>query len=80
MMERHLASFATTRTDNPMTQTGIRSEFTYRGIRFRRGRKRADTSHHWIDQILVAGPWLVPVGTAVAAIQGSRHRSDESAE
>jgi hypothetical protein len=56
--ESHLRSFATLRPDNPLTQTGIRSEFTHHGLKSRLGRKRADLTHVWIDPILIAGPWV----------------------
>ena len=57
-------SFATIRPDNPVTQTGIRSELTHHGIRSRVGARRADVNHTWMDPIIVAGPWVaagVPV-------------------
>lgn len=66
--ETHLASFLTLRPDNPLTQTGVRSEFSYHGYSSRAGRKRADVAHQWIDPLLVAGPWVVTGGLAVATI------------
>ncbi|TDK28182.1 hypothetical protein E2F48_03575 [Arthrobacter crusticola] len=65
--EHHLASFATLRPDNPITQTGVLSEFTRHGIASRTGTKRADLNHQWMDPIIVGGPWLVMGGLAVAA-------------
>ena len=62
-IEHHLRSFATLRPDNPITETGVRSEFTHHGIASRIGRKRADVVHHTLDPVIVAGPWLL-VGTA----------------
>jgi hypothetical protein len=64
-IESHLASFVTGRPDNPITQTGIRSEFTHHGLASRTGTKRVDKNHMWLDPIIVGGPW-VAVG-AVAA-------------
>ena len=58
-VESHLLSFATTRPDNPVTQTGIRSEVTHHGLASRLGRGRADLAHTWMDPILVAGPWVL---------------------
>src|ERR1700710_2344949 len=55
----HLRSFATLHPDNPITQTGVRSEFTHHGIRSRFGKKRADLKHQWLDPIIVAGPWVL---------------------
>jgi hypothetical protein len=57
--ESHLRSFLTAHPDNPVTETGIRAEFTHHGLSSRLGKNRVDTRHEWIDPILVAGPWLV---------------------
>ena len=69
--ESHARSFATTRPDNPLTETGVKAEFTHHGVRSRLGQKRADVKHQWLDPIIVAGPW-VGVGAAllVAARRG----------
>lgn len=63
-VESHLASFLTLRPDNPITQTGIRSEFTHHGLASRTGTKRVDKNHAWIDPILVGGPWIA-AGAAI---------------
>jgi hypothetical protein len=65
-LESHLASFATARPDNPITETGIRTEFTHHGVRSRVGRNRADLTHLWIDPIIVAGPWIMASATVLA--------------
>jgi hypothetical protein len=57
-VESHLLSFATLRPDNPITETGIRSEFTHHGWKSRVGTKRVDKSHTWIDPVIVVGPWV----------------------
>jgi hypothetical protein len=60
--EHHLRSLLSLRPDNPITETGIKAEFSHKGIGSRFGRKRVDVKHMWIDPILVAGPWvIVPV-------------------
>jgi hypothetical protein len=64
-VESHLASFMTARPDNPITETGIRSEFTHHGLASRTGTKRVDKNHMWLDPIIVGGPW-VAVGAVVA--------------
>jgi hypothetical protein len=65
--ENHLRSFPTLHPDNPITETGVLSEFSRHGISSRFGQKRADTNHQWIDPIIVAGPWvLAAVGLAAA--------------
>jgi hypothetical protein len=57
--EHHLRSLLSSRPDNPITETGIKAEFSHRGIKSRFGRKRVDVNHAWIDPILIAGPWIV---------------------
>ncbi len=38
------------------------------------GQRRADVTHGWIDPLLVAGPWVVVGGTAVAVARGLARR------
>jgi hypothetical protein len=64
-VESHLASFLTLRPDNPITETGVLSEFTHHGVASRTGTKRVDKNHMWIDPILVGAPW-VAAGAAAA--------------
>jgi|tagenome__1003787_1003787.scaffolds.fasta_scaffold20471608_2 hypothetical protein len=68
-VEEHLKSFLTTRPDNPVTETGVRSEFTHSGLSSRLGTKRTDLVHHSLDPIVVAGPW---VAAAAGAVVGAR--------
>lgn len=80
-IESHLASFATLRPDNPLTETGIRSELKYQGWKARTGTTRVDNSHTWIDPILVAGPWLAVGLFSVRVVRGlSKTRSRRAAE
>lgn len=58
-VESHVATLFTRRPDNPITQTGIKTEFTHRGWRSRTGTTRVDTSHTWIDPLLIIGPWVL---------------------
>ena len=65
--EHHVKSLTTLRPDNPVTETGVLSEFRRGGLSSRFGQKRADTNHQWIDPIIVAGPWvLAAVGLTTA--------------
>jgi hypothetical protein len=73
-VESHLRSFATLRPDNPLTETGLRSEFTHHGLKSRFGRKRADLPHVWIDPILIAGPWIAAGGATALASRAVRKR------
>ncbi|GAB3221677.1 hypothetical protein [Mycolicibacterium hippocampi] len=60
--ESHVASLLTLRPDNPITQTGVWSEFTHNGFKARTGTTRVDNSHTWMDPFIVAGPWVVAGG------------------
>src|SRR3954453_22948677 len=57
-----LRSFTSLRPDNPVTQTGVLSEFTASGTS-RSG--RSDRRHHLLDPVIVAGPWVAAGGVAV---------------
>lgn len=73
--ESHLRSFATLRPDNPVTETGVLSEFSRHGASSRFGKRRADLNHQWIDPILVGAPWVLAGLGAVAAFRTWRkHR------
>lgn len=65
--EHHLRSLTTLHRDNPITHTGIFTDFARHGLRFRTGRRRADTGHQLIDPAAVGGPWFI-AGLGVAAI------------
>jgi hypothetical protein len=74
--ESHLLSFLSLRPDNPVTETGVLSEFSGHGISSRFGKKRADLSHQWMDPIIVAGPWILAGGLAAVALRALRkHRT-----
>lgn len=65
----HVRSLASLRPDNPITQTGVLSEFRRHPIRSRFGRGRVDIRHAWIDPIMVAGPWLIVALLVVRAVR-----------
>lgn len=73
-VEGHLTSFLTGHPDNPLTQTGVRSEFTHHGFSSRVGKQRADVNHHWIDPLIVGGPWILAGAGALAAVRALRRR------
>lgn len=65
-VESHLRSFTSLRPDNPLTQTGVRSEVSHHGLRSRVGTRRSDLVHQPLDPVIVAGPWVVAGGVAYA--------------
>jgi hypothetical protein len=67
--ESHLRSFATLRPDNPITETGVLSEFTRHGFSSRAGKNRADVKHHLADPLIIAGPWVLASGLACSAVR-----------
>ena len=68
-LESHLRSFLTLRPDNPITETGVLSEFSRHGIASRVGKKRADLAHQPLDPIIVAAPWVVAGGAAYVGLR-----------
>ncbi len=56
-LESTVASFATLRPDNPITQTGVLSEFSHHPIASRFRQQRADLAHQPLDPVIVAAPW-----------------------
>src|SRR3954468_25098899 len=64
--ESHARSFLTARPDNPITQTGVLSEFRRHGVQSRLGSARTDWRHQWLDPIIVGGPWVGAAGLAVS--------------
>lgn len=67
--ESHLRSLATLHPDNPVTETGVLSEFSRHGVGSRLGQKRADLNHQWMDPLVVAGPWLLAGAGAAAVVR-----------
>jgi hypothetical protein len=72
--ESILRSFATTRPDNPITQTGVLSELRRRGFASRVGQKRADVVHQSLDPVIVGGPGLLAGGVAYTVVKRLRRR------
>lgn len=62
----HLRSFLTLHPDNPVTETGVVSEFTRHGLSSRVGRKRADLKEQALVPVFAAGPWILAGGAAFA--------------
>jgi hypothetical protein len=68
-VENHVRSLLTLHPDNPITETGVLSEFTHQGLSSRIGHKRTDLVHQSLDPIIVAGPWVAAAGVASAGVR-----------
>ncbi len=72
--ESTLRSFLTLRPDNPITETGVLSEFGHHPIASRFGQGRADGRHQLLDPVIVAAPWVAAGALAYAVLRRSRSR------
>jgi hypothetical protein len=72
-----LRSFASTRPDNLLTETGIKAEVTHHGLRSRFGQGRTDLKHQWMDPVIVAGPWVAVAGGAYSVVRKVRRRAKD---
>lgn len=77
--EAHLKSLVSLRPDNPITQTGVLSEFKHHPVASRVGQKRTDLVHQPLDPIIVAGPWLAAGGLAYVGLRAIRRSRRGSA-
>lgn len=57
--EQGIVSLLKGRPDNPITETGVLSEFRRRGLSSRFRRNRVDQVHHALDPIIVGLPWVL---------------------
>jgi hypothetical protein len=72
-LESGLASAVALKPDNPVTETGVLSEFSHHGFASRWRRQRADVKHHALDPVLVVGPWVaIGAGATYVVIKGLR--------
>ncbi|MEU1395081.1 hypothetical protein ABZ403_03295 [Micromonospora zamorensis] len=68
-VESTFASFLSRHPDNPITETGVLSEFTHHGLPSRLRGKRVDRVHHLLDPVLVAAPWALAAGVGYLALR-----------
>jgi hypothetical protein len=78
-LESAVTSLLAGAPDNPIAETGVRSEVSHHGLTSRREAGRADVTHQLLDPVLIVGPWIAVVGGAayamiklVRAVAGSR--------
>jgi hypothetical protein len=68
-LQSNVRSFLTLHPDNPITETGVLSEYSYHGIRSRLGQNRADLRHQVLDPIVIGAPWAIRLGVAALGIK-----------
>ena len=71
--ESHVQSVLSASPDNPITESGIKAEFTYKGWQDRSRPNRVDRAHAWMDPLIVGGPWLLGgAAAATAVVKGAK--------
>ena len=73
-VESALRSLLTVRPDNPITETGVLGELKHHGVSSRLGHGRADVKHHWMDPVVVAGPWVAGALATFRLVRRLRRR------
>ena len=73
-LESNLRSLLTLHPDNPITETGVLSEFSHHGIASRFGKGRADVRHQALDPLIVAAPWVLRGGAVFLAVRALAKR------
>ncbi|HZR45591.1 MAG TPA: hypothetical protein VFA47_02710 [Candidatus Manganitrophaceae bacterium] len=58
VVESRIGAILRGRPDNPITETGILSEFKRNGLRSRWGEHRADVKHQPLDLLMFVGTWI----------------------
>ena len=76
-VESNLRSYASSRPDNPITETGVLAEFRNHGMSSRRS-NRADSKHHLVDPLIVGAPWAVRLGIVYMATKAVVKRRSKS--
>ena len=71
----HAQSFLTLHPDNPITETGFKSEFTHHGVASRLGQRRADVKHQMLDPFIVVGPWIAAAAAVYVLGRGAVRRA-----
>jgi hypothetical protein len=74
VLESTLRSFVSAHPDNPITETGVLSEFSHHGIASRVGQKRADLAYQPLDLMIVAAPWVLAGGVVYSVLKGLAKR------
>lgn len=68
----HVRSMATLRPDNPIAETGVRSESTRSGLALANRQEAGRPGHQPLDAIIVAGPWIAAGAAAYSGVRRVR--------
>jgi hypothetical protein len=71
-VEGTLSSWLTRQPDNPILETGLRTELWHSGLASRRESGRVDAAHHLLDPVIVAAPWLLGVAAGATVVRRVR--------
>jgi hypothetical protein len=74
VLESRLSALVEERPDNPITETGVLSEFKNGAYRTRFGQHRADLKHQPIDIALWAAPYVALAGGVYLAMRAMNDR------
>ena len=73
-LEAMAGSLVRLHPDNPVTETGVLSEFSSHGLSSRFGQHRVDVKHQLLDPIIVGGPWLLRAWLLGVGVRALRRR------
>lgn len=73
-------SFLTLRPDNPITETGVISEFRRHGMASRSGKGRVDVGHHLLDPLVAGLPWIASSWVGYRVVRQLRRRRSRSSD
>ena len=74
VFESRISALLSGRPDNPLTETGVMSEFKNQAYRTRFGQHRADLKHQPIDLVLWALPYAAIAGAVYFTAKAIEHR------
>ena len=75
VLESRAAALLTGRPDNPISETGVMSEFRNGAYRTRFGQHRADLGHQTIDILMWAAPYAAMAGGAYLLLKAVNGRN-----
>ncbi|MEU5843814.1 hypothetical protein [Rhodococcus sp. NPDC047139] len=77
VVESRIRAVLQGKPDNPVTESGLRSEITGHGGSARRRSPRADVKHQWLDPFVSGAPWIAAAGFVAAAVGRRKTRAQK---